>query len=76
MPLPIYQNMVNLIVGFPIWRRASTFMNLVMLEHCSFDSEFLDVAKFTTITPLSLLILCKLSFPVVSLKSHLCLLWH
>jgi hypothetical protein len=25
----------------------------------------LDVAKFTTLTPLSLLILCKLSFPIV-----------
>jgi hypothetical protein len=29
---------------------------------------FLDVAKFTNLTPLSLLILCKLSFPTVSLK--------
>jgi hypothetical protein len=29
---------------------------------------FLDVAKFTTLTPLSLLIACKLSFPIVSLK--------
>jgi hypothetical protein len=30
--------------------------------------RFLDVAKFTTLTPLSLLISCKLSFPVVGLK--------
>jgi hypothetical protein len=30
--------------------------------------RFLDVAKFTTLTPLSLLILCKLSFPIVGLK--------
>jgi hypothetical protein len=29
---------------------------------------FLDVAKFTTLTPLSLLISCKLSFPTVGLK--------
>jgi hypothetical protein len=30
--------------------------------------RFLDVAKFTTLTPLSLLISCKLSFPVTGLK--------
>jgi hypothetical protein len=30
--------------------------------------RFLDVGKFTTLTPLSLLISCKLSFPVVGLK--------
>jgi hypothetical protein len=30
--------------------------------------RFLDVEKFTNLTPLSLLISCKLSFPIVSLK--------
>jgi hypothetical protein len=30
--------------------------------------KFLDVAKFTTLTPLSLLISCELSFPIVGLK--------
>jgi hypothetical protein len=30
--------------------------------------RFLDVAKFTTPTPLSLVISCKLSFPIVGLK--------
>jgi hypothetical protein len=30
--------------------------------------RFLDVATFTTLTPLSLVISCKLSFPVVGLK--------
>jgi hypothetical protein len=30
--------------------------------------RFLDVAKFTTLTPLPLLILCKLYFPTVGLK--------
>jgi hypothetical protein len=30
--------------------------------------RFLDVAKFTILTPLSLLISCKLSFPIVGLK--------
>jgi hypothetical protein len=31
-------------------------------------TEFLDVAKFTTVTPLSLLISCEISFPIVGLK--------
>jgi hypothetical protein len=31
-------------------------------------TKILDVAKFTTLSPLSLLILCELSFPIVSLK--------
>jgi hypothetical protein len=30
-----------------------------------------DVTKLTTLTPLSLLILCKLSFPIVDLKTAL-----
>jgi hypothetical protein len=30
--------------------------------------RFLDVTKFTTLTPLSLYILCELSFPTVGLK--------
>jgi hypothetical protein len=30
--------------------------------------RFFDVAKFTTLTPLSLLISCKISFRVVGLK--------
>jgi hypothetical protein len=30
--------------------------------------RFLDVAKFTTLTPLSLLISCKLSFPIVGFE--------
>jgi hypothetical protein len=42
-------------------------MNVTMWENYISD-RFLDVAKFTTLTPLSLLILCKLSFPIVGLK--------
>jgi hypothetical protein len=34
----------------------------------TFDNGFLDVAKFTTVTPLSLLISYNLSFPVVGLE--------
>jgi hypothetical protein len=64
---PVYQNMVNLIVGVPIWRCPSIFVNVAMWEHCTVDNEILDVAKFTTLTPLSVLVLYKLSFPVVVL---------
>jgi hypothetical protein len=39
MPSPIYQNMVNLIVGFSIWRGPSIFMDVAMGEHRTFDSE-------------------------------------
>jgi hypothetical protein len=31
-------------------------------------TDFLDVVKFTALTPLLLLNLCKLSFPIVGLK--------
>jgi hypothetical protein len=37
--------------------------NIVLLS-----LRFLDVAKFASLTPLSLLISCKLSLPIVSLK--------
>jgi hypothetical protein len=40
MPSLIYQNMVNLIAGFPIRRRPSSiFMDVAMWEHRTFDSE-------------------------------------
>jgi hypothetical protein len=60
--------MVNLIVGFPsgdvhvyLWMLGCR--NIILLT-----LRFLDVAKFTNVTPLSLLISCKLSFPIVGLK--------
>jgi hypothetical protein len=31
--------MVNLIVGFPIWRRPSILMNVAMWEHRTFACE-------------------------------------
>jgi hypothetical protein len=68
MPSPVYQNMANLNVGFPIWKRPSIFMDVVMWNIVLLTLRFLDVAKFTNLTPLSLLISCKLSFPYVSLK--------
>jgi hypothetical protein len=33
--------------------------------------RFLDVAKFTTLTPLSLLISCKFSFPIIGIRTLL-----
>jgi hypothetical protein len=33
MPSSVYQNMVNLIAGFPIWGRPSIFMDVAMWEH-------------------------------------------
>jgi hypothetical protein len=43
MPLLIYQNMVNLIVGFLIWRRPSIFKDFAMREHPIFDSEIFNI---------------------------------
>jgi hypothetical protein len=37
--------MVNLIVGVPIWRCPSIFMNVAMLEHCTFDNEIFRCGK-------------------------------
>jgi hypothetical protein len=43
------------------------------MSHCEnvilLSLRFLDMAKFTTITPLSLLISCKLSFQIVGLRA-------
>jgi hypothetical protein len=65
MPPPVYQNMVNLILGFPIWRCPNIFMDVVMSNIVVLTVRFLDMAKFTTLTPLSLLISCKFSFSIV-----------
>jgi hypothetical protein len=43
------------------------FMNVVMWDFI-LTRRFLDVAELTTLTLLSLLISCELSFPVVGLK--------
>jgi hypothetical protein len=56
---PVYQNMVSLVVRLPIRRCPSKFMNVTMWEHCTFDSKIFG---------LSLLISCKLSFPIFGLK--------
>jgi hypothetical protein len=68
MPSPIYQNMVNLIVRLPIRRCPSKFMKVRCGNIVLLTVRYFDVAKFTTLTALSLLISCKLSFPIVGLK--------
>jgi hypothetical protein len=62
------QNMAKLTVGFPTWRHPNKFINVALWEQCTLTMRFLDVAKCTTPTALSLIILCKPSFPVVGLK--------
>jgi hypothetical protein len=65
---PVYQNMVKLVVRFSIRRCPSEFMNVMMWEHRTFDNEIFGRGKVYYLTPLSLLIWCKLSFPIVGLK--------
>ena len=47
----------------PVYLWMSRCGNIVL-----FRSRFFDVAKFTVLTPLSLLSWCRLSFPIVGLK--------
>jgi hypothetical protein len=57
-----------MLICFPIKISPSMLMNVAMGEHFAFDNQIFDVAKFTLLTPLSLLISCKLSFLIVGLK--------
>jgi hypothetical protein len=68
IPSPIYQDVVWLCLSFR--RCASEFMNIMMWEHCTPEIWFLDMAKFATLTPLSLLISRKLLFPSIGLKVY------
>jgi hypothetical protein len=63
MPSPILQNMINLIGRLFIRGRPSEFMNVTVWEHLTFDNKNLDVAIFTTLIPLSLLIWWKTLIP-------------
>jgi hypothetical protein len=45
MPSPIYQNKVNLIAGFPIWRCPGIFMDAELWEHCTSDCEIFGCGK-------------------------------
>jgi hypothetical protein len=50
------------------------FVNVLLWEHCTLD-RFADVAKFTILTLLSVLISCRLSLLMVS-KYFVSLLFH
>jgi hypothetical protein len=47
--------------GFSHLETSSIFVNVAMWEHYTFDCDF-DAEKFTTLMPLLLLIVCKISF--------------
>jgi hypothetical protein len=70
MPSPIHQNMVNLVVHLPIRRRRSIYECYDVRTWYFLAVRSLDVTKLSTLTPLSLLISCKLSFPIVGLKMY------
>jgi hypothetical protein len=61
--------MVNLIASLSIRRCPSEFVNVACRNIVILAFRFFNVAKFTTLTPSSLLISCKLSFPCVGLKN-------
>jgi hypothetical protein len=70
MPSPIYQNMVKLFVGFPIWRRPSICVKVAMCGYGNFDCEIFRCGKVTTLTPLQFLISCKILFPIAGSKIY------
>jgi hypothetical protein len=63
MPPSVYQHVVNLTVSILLWKGSSVFMNISIREHCGLATICSDVAKFATVTPLSLLFSCKLALP-------------
>jgi hypothetical protein len=80
MPSPVYQNVVNLMLCLSVIGCPSKFMNVVMWEHCTFVNLIFGCGQAYCHYPLSLLILCKISFPVIlsfSLKSLTKIsMWH
>ena len=67
MPSPINQYVFNLVVSLPSRRGPSVFMNDSVREHRVLN-RFFNAAKFTILTPLSLLSWSRLSFQIVGLK--------
>jgi hypothetical protein len=62
MPLPVYQDMVSLIVGLSIRRCQSKFMNVMMWKHYTFDMK--KLTALTCVNSHSQFLVWK------------CLLWH
>jgi hypothetical protein len=50
MPSPIYQDMVNLIVGVPVWRRPSVLVNVAIWQQCTFHFKYGKVYHSNSIT--------------------------
>jgi hypothetical protein len=76
MPSPVFYNVVNLNMGFPC-RDIQVYCWMLRCGNTLLLTlRLLDVTEITNLTPLSLLISCKLSFPIVGSKSLPCLLWH
>jgi len=55
MQSSFYQYVTNLAVSLPIRRGPGVLMNVSVWEHRAPTNKFFDVAKFTILTPLSLL---------------------
>jgi len=64
MPPFTYEDVISTVECFPIRRGLTVFVNVTVWKNYIPD-RFFDVVKFTTLTPLPLLISCKLSFPTV-----------
>jgi hypothetical protein len=58
----------NILIEFGV---PMKLIRLIRIKRCGYiivlKVRFLDVAKFTTLTPLSLQILCKVSFPLMKI---------
>jgi len=53
--IPIYQYVIYLVVSLPISIGPGVLMNVLVQEHHALNNHFFYVAKFTILTPLSLL---------------------
>jgi hypothetical protein len=54
MSPPIYQYVMNLFVILPIRSGPGVLMNVSVEEHCVLNNQNFYMAKFTILTPLSL----------------------
>jgi hypothetical protein len=68
MPTSGYLNLICLFVRLSLRRGPTVYMNVWCGNIVLLTTKFSDVAKLTTLTPLSLLISCKPSFTIVGLK--------
>jgi hypothetical protein len=68
MPSPTNQYVVSLVVILSIRRCIGVIMNVSVQEHRALNKLVFDAVKFTILTSLSLLSLCRPSFPTVGLR--------